>query len=180
MTPALPASDDLRDLQAIATGQGADPADLRRLADEITAHGWHEAAVAALANAEAVDLMVLLLACRSDLNERADPSCAVSRLRRQAQDLEVRAERAWAEGAEFAGKAAGRRLSGEAALSSAFQRRADAAQRQAAALEDQALSLRLRAANIEGAQSRMGELAEALRGTVARSGPRPNLVMNAP
>lgn len=172
MTPDL--SDIIRALQAAlaAHGHAADPADIRRLAAEIAAHGGLEhggpqRAAAALADDEATDLLALLLTCRAGLEEQADPALAAARRYRQADDLDARAEAAWAAGAEFAGKAAARRLSGDIDLAAAFQRRAEAVEGVAFTLEDQALALRLQARRIEAAEARRHDLIDALRGLAA-------------
>jgi hypothetical protein len=144
-----------------------DPSDIARLAAEIAAHGGPERAAAALANDESSDLLTLLLARRADLEELADPALAVARRRREAEDLDARAEAAWAEGAEFAGKAAARRLTGDVDLAAAFQRRAEAAESLAFTLEDQALALRLQAARSEASHHRRRDLIEALGGLAA-------------
>ena len=157
--------DIARALQAAlaASGVVADPADIRRLAAEITAHGDPDRAAAALADQEAADLLALLLACRSGLEEQADPALAIVRRHRRAEALDTRAEAAWAEGAEFAGKAAARRLQGDLDLAAAFQRRVDAAESLAFTLEDEAMALRLEAARIEASHHRRRDLTDSLR-----------------
>lgn len=144
-----------------------DPDAIARLDAEIAAHGGAEHAVAALAEAEANDLLALLLAGQASLDDRADPALAAARRKIRADILAARAETAWAEGAEFAGRAAARLSRGESALAATFQRRAEAAERLALDLEDQALAMNLEAARIQGMQARRGDLTAGLRGIAA-------------
>ncbi len=121
---------------------------------EIRTYGSVALAAAALAQDEATGALAALLAYRSALEELADPAQRIARLRLQAQDLDARAEPAWTEAAEFAGKASHRARQGEDDLAGAFAQRAAAAERLAAELEAQALTLRLQARALEAAQAR--------------------------
>lgn len=139
----------------------------QRLAEEISARGGLEAAASALAADEPSNLLSLLLAHRAALAEAAEPALRIRRLRRKAQDLEVRAEPLWREAAEDAGLAAARRLRGETALAETFERRSTAAETLAAELEAEAFALRIEAARIEAAEARRLDLMEALTGLAA-------------
>jgi hypothetical protein len=150
--PHPPAASIVRALSS--TGRDADPWRAERVARKIAAYGAIDLAVAALAHDEASDLLSDLLAYRAALAELADPALHAARLRRQARDLDARAEPAWAESAEFFGKARHRDLQGECDLAATFLRRAEAAERLAAAMEADAFALRLEAAALEGADLR--------------------------
>jgi hypothetical protein len=78
-------------------------------------------------------------------------------------DLDARAEPLWAQSAEFAGKAAFRRLRGETDLAAAFQRRTEAAERVAADLEAQAFARRLEAAGLQASLDLRADLSSAMR-----------------
>jgi hypothetical protein len=120
-----------------------------RLAREIAAYGGLEAAVAALAHDDAFGLLADALAFRAALAERAEPAALIARLLREALDMDARAEPAWAEAAEFHGRARFRAAQGERELAGQFQARALSAERLAAACEDQALAKRLQAARLK-------------------------------
>lgn len=123
-------------------------------ADTISEAGSLDKAIAYAANYQhdprndTSDMLADLLAEQSRRAELADPGVHYRALLRQACDLEARAERSAAEGAEYAGKAAARRLQGEAKLADNFQRMADARERYAADLMEQAFGLKLQAADI--------------------------------
>jgi hypothetical protein len=70
---------------------------------------------------------------------------------------------AWAEAAEFYGKARHRQLQGEAALADDFLHRARAAERLAVALEDGAFAKRLQAALLLGQAERAQDWSDILR-----------------
>ena len=150
-----------------AAGRAANPDQAGRLAEEIRARGGLEAAASALAADEASGLLSLLLAYRAALAEAVEPVLRMRRLRQRAQDLDARAEPLWREAAEDAGRAAARRLRGEAALAEIFAARAAAAEGLAAELESEAFTLRLRAARIEAGQALRLDLMEALTGLAA-------------
>jgi hypothetical protein len=133
-----------------------------RLADEIAACGGLDQAVQALANDDAFGALGDLLAYRAALAEIADPSILINRLRRDASDLDARAEPAWAEAADLYGRARFRELRGEADLADGFRRRAEAAERLAATLEAEAFAKRLQAARLQAEQAQRQGLAAAL------------------
>jgi len=163
---ALPSPELL--IEALASvGQALPAAQADRLAAEIEACGSVEAACDALADDGDHELLPVLLAFRAALRERADPSLRPARLLREARDIEARAEPFWREAAEFAGKAAARRLRGEAALAAAFEQRAAAAERLAAALEAQALQHRLEAAQLQASAARSHEFLSLLQSLAA-------------
>jgi hypothetical protein len=146
----LPTADDV--LAALcATGRLADPGHAAGVARDIAAYGSIDRAAAALANDEAYARLSSLLAFREALAEIADPHLRIARLEREASDLDRRAVPAWAEGAEYAGKAAHRDKQGERDLAALFHRRSEAAERLAADLEDQAFARRLQAAALRAA-----------------------------
>jgi hypothetical protein len=136
------------------------------IAAEIARYGGLERAIAALAN-DGAALLPQLLAYQASLAEQADPDRRIARLRTEAQDLDARAEPAWAEAAEMHGKAAFRRRQGEAELAAAFLRRAHAAERLAAALEAHAFAKRLEAARMDGDSVRQADLADVLAAIAA-------------
>lgn len=150
-----------------AVGRVADADQALRLAEELRARGGLDAAIAALAADEASALLSLLLAYRAALAETAEPGLRARRLRQKAGDLDARAEPLWREAGEDAGRAAARRLRGEAALADTFAHRAAAAETLAADLEAEAFALRLQAAQIEAAQARRRDLMQALTGLAA-------------
>jgi hypothetical protein len=145
-----------------ASGRFVDRSTAERLAAEIAARGGVDAAACALAADEATELLSCLLAFRTALGEQADPAKRVRRLRLQAQDLDAEAEPLWREAAEFAGKAAARRLRGESDLAAAFEARVEAAERLAAEREAQAFAFRLDAARLESADQRERQLIAAI------------------
>jgi hypothetical protein len=161
-----PRPHDIQTLLA-AAGRTVDPEQSRRLSEEIAARGGLDAAATSLAADESSALLSLLLAYRAALEAAADPVLRIHRLRRQAQDLEARAEPLWREAAEDAGRAAARRLRGEATLAQTFANRAAAAEALAAQLEAEAFALRLRAARAEAEQSLREGLTNALAGLAA-------------
>ena len=120
-----------------------------RLADQITAYHGLDGAIAALAQDEAFEALADALAYREALRERDDPERHLSRLSREAGDLDARAEPAWAEAAELRGRAAHRHRQGEVELARRFLDQAQAAERFAASLEEQAFRKRLRAAELK-------------------------------
>jgi hypothetical protein len=150
-----------------AVGRDISPDAARRLADEIAVYGDLERAALALANDDAHALLSDLLAYRAALAEFADPALRIARLRRQAADLDARAEPAWAEAAEFAGKAAHRRAQGETGLAHDFERRVVAAERFAADLEQQAFACRLQAALLQADSGRRDAFADLLTALAA-------------
>jgi hypothetical protein len=164
--PASPSSSDIRAALA-AAGRSVDPDQAQRLADEVRARGGLDAAAAALAADESSRLLCLLLAYRAALAETAEPALHLRRFQQRARDLDARAEPLWREAAEDAGRAAARRLRGEAALAETFARRAAAAEALASELEAEAFALRLQAALIEAEQARQSDLMEALAGMAA-------------
>jgi hypothetical protein len=145
-----------------AAGRTIDIDHAERLAGEIAARGGLDAAAAALAADESSSLLSLLLAYRAALAEDAEPALRIRRLRLRAQDLDARAMPLWREAADDAGRAAARRLRGEAALADTFARRAAAAEALAAGLEADAFALRLEAARIEAGHALRLDLVEAL------------------
>jgi hypothetical protein len=150
-----------------ACGQACDPRTAERLAHEIAACGGLDAAASALAVDEATGLLSRLLALRAALEEQDDPDRRIRRLRLQAQDLDAKAEPLWRQAAEFAGKAAARRLRGEAELAAGFEARVVAAERLAAELEAQAFALRLQAGRLEASSQRRHRLLAAMAGLAA-------------
>jgi hypothetical protein len=157
------------DIQAALAAAGRDigPDQARLLAEEIGARGDLDRAVAALAADESSSLLSLLLAYRAALAEAVEPVLRARRFRRMAQDLDARAEPLWREAAQDAGRAAARRLRGEAALADTFARRAAAAETLACELEAQAFALRLQAVRVEAELARRQDLVEALTGLAA-------------
>jgi hypothetical protein len=160
-TPA-PTPADVRTALA-ATGRAANPESVEAICRVIAACGCIDHAAAVLAHEEAHGLLTQLLAYRTAVAEQCDPALRVARLYREAADLDSRAEPIWAESAEFAGKAAYRRLHGETDLAALFQRRSDAAERVAADLEAQAFARRLQAANMLACLSLRAGLSATLR-----------------
>jgi len=150
-----------------AAGRAADPETADHLAREIKAYGGLDRAIAALANDEAQTLLSHLLAYRAALAEAVDPARRLARLKREASDLEARAEPLWAEAAAFAGRAAFRRLQGEPDLAELFQRKVDAAETLAADLEAQAFAKRLEAAVLDASRRVCQDLAAALQAIAA-------------
>jgi hypothetical protein len=164
----LPLPTPVEILRALAaTDRPACPEAARRMAGEIAACGSLQAAAEALANDEASGLLSGILAYRAALAELADPALRLARLRREAQDLDARAEPAWAEAAEFHGKARHRLLQGQGELAEAFLRRAQAAESLAAALEAEAFDKRLGIARLESAADQRGEWANLLTALAA-------------
>jgi hypothetical protein len=145
-----------------ATGRAADPEAIDALCRVIAACGCIDHAAAVLAHEEAHGLLTQLLAYRAAVAEQSDPAARIARLHRQAADLDVRARPLWAESAEFAGKAAYRRLKGETDLAALFQRRTEAAERVAAELEAQAFARRLEAAGLQASLTLRADLTTAL------------------
>lgn len=123
------------------------------LAREIAIYGGLDQAVAALAHDEAFRALDDALAYRALLNERDDPDRLIVRLLRQAGDLEAQADPAWAQAADWRGRAAFRRARDERALAARFEARALAAERIASELEEQALNTRLRAAELKAGKA---------------------------
>jgi hypothetical protein len=147
----------------LSCGRDACPDAARRIAREIAAYGSLEQAAAGLAEDDAHALLSDLLAYRAALAERADPALRLARLYREAADLDARAEPCWAEAAEFAGRAAFRRIQGESDLVSTFERRAAAAEQVAASLEDQAFARRLEAAGLQASLAGRDNICAALK-----------------
>ncbi|MDB5460761.1 MAG: hypothetical protein JWO72_2502 [Caulobacteraceae bacterium] len=160
----MPAPTAAEVLGALSTcGREACPDMARRVAREILAFGCVDRAAAALAEDDAHDLLSHLLAYRAAVAELADPALRIARLKREAADLDARAEPSWAEAAEFAGKAAFRRLQGESDLASTFLRRAAAAEQTAAVLEARAFAKRLEAAALQASATGRDSLSAALK-----------------
>ncbi len=155
-------------MQVLAlTGRPAWPCRARATAREIRLYGSLDRAVAALGQDESSRLLSDLLAYRAGLAERADPALRIARLRRDARDLDARAGPAWAEAAEFTGRARYRQLQGDTDLAAAFLRRAEAAERLAASYEDRALALRLEADALAAADERSRDWREVLQALAA-------------
>ena len=146
-----------------ATGRSADSDAAEALVRVIVAYGGVGRAEAALANDEAHDLLCHLLTYRAAVAELADPALRIARLHREADDLDARAEPAWAEAAEFSGKASFRRSQGERELAGVFQRKTEAAERRAAALEAEAFAKRLQAAGLRASLAWRAQLGAALK-----------------
>jgi hypothetical protein len=128
----------------------SEPADAERLHAAIGTAGGLDEAISLASHDQARPLLDALLALRSALEEEADPALRAARLRTRARALDHRADRLFAEAAEFFGKAAYRRARAEAALAEDFQRRAEAAEAAGEALYAQAAAQRLVAAAGEG------------------------------
>jgi hypothetical protein len=157
-----PTPADVRDALA-ATGRATGPETAEAVCRVIAACGCIDRAAAALAHEEAYGLLAQLLAYRAALAEQSDPALRIARLHREAADLDARAQPLWVESAEFAGKAAHRRLQGETDLAALFQRRTEAAERVAADLEAQAFARRLEAAGLHASLARHADLSATLR-----------------
>ena len=121
----------------------------QQLAEEIAAHGGLDQAIAELGHDEAAAGLDDALAYRAFLAEGRQPQALISRLLRQARDLDARAEPAWADAGSLRGKAAYRCHQGEHHLAETLLVQARAAERFAAKLEEQAFGLRLQAAGLE-------------------------------
>jgi hypothetical protein len=126
----------------------------RALAREIMAYGGLEAAIDALAFDEVDTVLSDALAYRALRLEQGNPACRIARLMREAQDLDARAEPAWAQAAELHGRAGYRFKQGDLELAGQFQARALAAETLAAGLEEQALVKRLEAADLKSGMAR--------------------------
>lgn len=136
-----------------------DAADADALSAVIKSAGGLGAAIALVVQDDARPLLQSLLALRAALEEDADPGLKAARLRAAARSLDHRADRLFAEAAEFFGKAAWRRSRNEAVLADDFNRRAQAAETCAEALAAQAVDHRLEAAACEGRLFRAAALA---------------------
>ena len=161
-----PSADDIVDI-LLSVGCPANPRSAAALAAEIRAYGSLDAAVAALVNDGAGQALDDLLALRCALAEQADPALLAERLRLEAETLESRAGAAWAEAAQFHGRAAFRRLQEEFDLADQFQARALAAENLAAACESSAMAKRLEAAALRSAEGRRRELVDLIHGLAA-------------
>jgi hypothetical protein len=145
------------------TGRSLQHSDAILIAREIAAYDGLANALAALAHDANHVLHGLLLSYQAALAEQAEPQLRIRRLLLEADDLDARAEPLWAEGASFAGRAAGRELQGEDELSGLFKRKADAAERMATGLQSQAFEKRREAAGLDAALGCRETLNEALR-----------------
>ena len=135
----------------------------KALACEIATYGGLAAALAALAHDEAFRALDDALAYRTLLNERDDPDLRIDRLLGEAANLDARADPAWAEAADWHGRAAFRRARGDFELAAQFQVRALTAERVAGGYEEQAFRKRLKAAELKAD----GALCEVLRALAA-------------
>ncbi len=120
-----------------------------RIEGEIARYGDLACAVAALTHEDAPALLSDMLAYRAALAEAADPRLRIARLRREADDLDARAEPLWLEAADCAGRARFRRSQGQGELAAIFERKTQAAERLAAALETESFAKRLEAAHLQ-------------------------------
>ena len=146
----------------IAVGRPLCMARAQGVAREIAVYGDIDRAAAALGNDGAHARLSDLLAYRAALAERAEPDLHIARLRREAADLDARAEPSWAEAADLAGRAAFRRLQGETDLAALFDRRALASEQVAAELEAKAFAKRLQAAAMQAAADQKAHFQAAL------------------
>jgi hypothetical protein len=133
------------------------------LAHEIATYDGLEPAIAALTHDEAYRVLDDALGYRTLLSERDDPDRRIGRLLSDAVDFDARAEPAWAEAADWRGRAAFQHARGQTALAEQFERRALAAERVAAKYEEQAFDRRLKAAELKAGRS----LSQALRDLAA-------------
>lgn len=162
MEPTLPAHCLQDVIQALRTsGRSIDEPRARRVAEAIEAHGGLDRAAAGLANDERPETLGDLLAYRAAVQEASEPALRIARLRRQAEDLDARAEPLWREAAEFHGRSAYRRARAEATLADQFLAQATAAERLAARLEAEALAKRLEAGDVS-ANCGLAQLLQAL------------------
>ncbi len=136
-------SPDLILLLFARAGQPLDSARAHALVCEIRTYGDLERAICALAHDQAYAALADALACRALLIEQNDPARLIERFLREARDLDARAEPAWAEAADFSGRAAYCRSRGDCDLADQLDGRARASQSLAAECEEQALQKRL-------------------------------------
>ena len=133
----------------LAVGRNADLGRCALLSADLRSTGDLDRAIAQLRNDERHDSLTFALSYRAALAEAADPMVMVRRLRTEASDLQYRADKMMADGAENAGKAADRLAKGQLALAADYQRSADAAERAGAALTDDAAAKHAQADDIE-------------------------------
>lgn len=126
-----------------------EPGQVERLVAGLKSYGTVERLIEALRVDFATEALVPAISYQAALAEQANPILTVERLRREAENLDAKAEQSVLEGAEYAGKAAFRRQQGSADLAENFQVMADARDRCAVNWTNEACDLRVRAAQIE-------------------------------
>ncbi len=146
----MPPSDDATDAIVALFAQADRPLSVERaqaLAREIATYGDLEPAIAALAHDQAFRALDDALAYRALLRERENPGRRIDRLLGEAADLDARADPAWAEAADWHGRAAFRRARGDFELAEQFRARAVAAEHIAGGYEEQAFKSAFRRLN---------------------------------